>query len=237
MEDFAQPLVPVLPADSRVLVAEPDPGQALALGACLARAGADATVVRTESAAQREATRPQTTFHAALLHAELLGEHLEPMVTSLRARPRPCFTVAMVPEHVAGGHRQALLLGALEVVSIPYDLPTLVDATGRAVQASLDLGARLSPSRSAPHLGWRQGPLRQPPNADVTRAIVALSREAKLSDRESAVLTLIVAGYRYIDISHELRIKPRTVKMHAANIRRKAGARTRHDLMLRIYER
>lgn len=73
----------------------------------------------------------------------------------------------------------------------------------------------------------------EPPES-IDRRVEALALAARLSSREIAVLRLIVLGYRYREIASAIEISPRTVKMHAANVRRKVGGVSRWDLMRRV---
>ncbi len=79
------------------------------------------------------------------------------------------------------------------------------------------------------------------PNASRPRKVGAiearvanLARDVRLSLRERTVLRLIAQGYRYREIGCEMSISPRTVKMYAANLRRKVGGDSRWDLMRRV---
>lgn len=64
--------------------------------------------------------------------------------------------------------------------------------------------------------------------------IVALGVASGLSSREVEVLALIARGYRYREIASLFEISPRTVKMHAAAVRKKTGVGSRWELMRRV---
>jgi|LNFM01.2.fsa_nt_gb DNA-binding CsgD family transcriptional regulator len=70
--------------------------------------------------------------------------------------------------------------------------------------------------------------------ANIDARIAELAREVRISLRERAVLRLILVGYRYREIGVDLAISPRTVKMHANNLRKKVGGKTRWDLVQRV---
>lgn len=67
--------------------------------------------------------------------------------------------------------------------------------------------------------------------ATLDRAVASLGVRAKLSNRERTVLRFMAMGYRYPDIGRVLRISPRTVKMHATNLRAKTGTDSRLTLL------
>lgn len=239
MPQLVQPLSISFPPGARVLVAEPDPARAMELGAVLAHAGVDITVILTGEAARREAADRATVFDAALVHADLLESEGDDIVTLLRARSRPCFSVVVVPEDREELGRVALTLGALEAVPQSCTPRFLLQATVRAAEASRALWDRLfagtASPRSAPHVSLHDLP-RARPLPELHDAVTKMSSSASLSPRESSVLELMVAGFRYVEIGRELRITPRTVKMHAANVRKKAGARNRYELLRKVYE-
>jgi DNA-binding CsgD family transcriptional regulator len=62
-----------------------------------------------------------------------------------------------------------------------------------------------------------------------------LAERTGLSPRQHTVLRYIALGYRYPEIAVELGIGLRTVKMHAANLRKKLGARSRFALVRHVY--
>jgi two-component system response regulator FixJ len=64
--------------------------------------------------------------------------------------------------------------------------------------------------------------------------VAVFAELARLSPRERSVLRFIALGYRYQDIGEALSISPRTVKMHAANVRKKAGVATRWELLRKV---
>lgn len=240
MQQLVQPIPNPFPPGARILVAEPDPARAMALGAILARAGVEITVVRTRRAARREAVDSDKPYQGAVIQADLLGPESDDVVTLLRKRQRPCFSIVLVPHEAEELGRVALTLGALEVMAQDCEPDRVLEATTRAVEASRALWKRIGVvpkfPRTAPHLSLHEGPRRKL-YPDLHQAVTAISCDASLSSRESAVLEMIVAGFRYADIGRELSIAPRTVKMHAANVRKKAKVRNRYELLRMVYER
>jgi len=70
---------------------------------------------------------------------------------------------------------------------------------------------------------------------NVDTALNSLAEAHHLSERETVILRYIALGYRYREIGVELGISPRTVKMHAANVRRKVGVRSRFELLRKMF--
>lgn len=61
--------------------------------------------------------------------------------------------------------------------------------------------------------------------------VSALAQEAKLTEREVAVLDKLLGGGTLKDIAQDLGITPRTAKYHQQNLLRKLGAESRADLL------
>jgi len=72
--------------------------------------------------------------------------------------------------------------------------------------------------------------------ANVDARVAVLAQDVRLSGRERVVLRYIAMGYRYREIGVSMEISPRTVKMHAFNLRKKVGGRSRWDLMRRVLD-
>jgi DNA-binding CsgD family transcriptional regulator len=68
----------------------------------------------------------------------------------------------------------------------------------------------------------------------IDKRIHQLAQTIRLSIRERLVLRYIALGYPYRHIAEAMLISPRTVKMHAGNLRRKLQGRTRWDLVRRV---
>lgn len=60
--------------------------------------------------------------------------------------------------------------------------------------------------------------------------IEMMARKARLTRRESEVLTLLIPGYTYREIAQELYLSRNTVKEHASNLLRKLGVKSRREL-------
>jgi DNA-binding CsgD family transcriptional regulator len=214
---------------ARVLVVEPEPELALAFGAHLARAGADALVVRDLDGARREIAFAEHDFDGVVadldedpvLAARILG--------GLRARPIPCFGVGLTSRPNPDDARSLLLRGALEILA----------AAGRAVRASEQLRSYLRshaqdrPLRRPRHRSQFESCARRV-TFELQGSVAALARRIKLSPREKSVLGLVAGGYRYDEVAKELGMATRTVKMHVANIRTKADVSSRHELVRRV---
>lgn len=72
--------------------------------------------------------------------------------------------------------------------------------------------------------------------ANVDAQVAVLAQNIRLSARERVVLRYIAMGYRYREIGLAMEISPRTVKMHASNLREKLGGRSRWDLTRRVLD-
>ncbi|GAA3628311.1 hypothetical protein GCM10022223_52080 [Kineosporia mesophila] len=66
---------------------------------------------------------------------------------------------------------------------------------------------------------------------DPPAPVLPLEESIELSPREREVLQLLVNGGRNQEIAHDLGISQNTVKFHVSNLLRKAGARTRAELV------
>jgi DNA-binding CsgD family transcriptional regulator len=63
----------------------------------------------------------------------------------------------------------------------------------------------------------------------------ALSRYG-LTQREAEVLSLILVGYRGIDIARTLYISPATVNDHFRKLLKKTGARNRSEMLIKVLD-
>jgi two-component system response regulator FixJ len=118
-----------------------------------------------------------------------------------------------VPSIVITGHGDvpmavaAMKAGAIDFIEKPFEDEVLVEAIRRA----------------ASHIE---------PAAEIVDDVAALrSRLDHLSDRERQVLAAVVAGLPNKTIAYDLKISPRTVEVHRANIMSKMQARNLPELV------
>ncbi|MGB3540090.1 MAG: response regulator FixJ [Mesorhizobium sp.] len=119
---------------------------------------------------------------------------------------------AMVPSIVISGHGDvpmavaAMKAGAVDFIEKPFEDDVLVDAIKRA----------------ADHLSV----------ADQVSDVMALEAKLiQLSERERQVLVAVVSGLPNKTIAYDLKISPRTVEVHRANIMAKMQARSLPELV------
>lgn len=227
----------------RLLVVQVRANQALAFGSSLARVGAEVVVCRTMGEAEHHLGAKRKPFDAALVDGEFPSGEAQALIAKLRKGGSPCLALGVGRETCPGQARALVEAGVVELVIPPLSRDVLLEAAVRCIHATAHLRRRLmlarnpglelpKPERQAPHWGSAS---KKPPAHDVDARVGAFSVERGLSPRERSVLRYIALGYRYQDIGSELSISPRTVKMHAANLRRKAGATDRYDLLRRMF--
>ena len=133
----------------------------------------------------------------------------------------------------------------MELVIPPLSEGAVTEALVRCVEETRRLRERATASpRGAAAVGWRRSPPHwsqststQPVprfNPDIEDAVDRYAVRVRLSPRETSVLKLIALGYLYDEIGEVLSIANRTVKMHAANVRRKVGAPNRMALVRKV---
>jgi DNA-binding NarL/FixJ family response regulator len=233
----------------RVLVVQCAPPDALALGATVARAGGHVTVARTRRAALVEIEQRRDGYDAAVVDDSLPGEGVANIVEALRRGEHPCLAVGLCSSEREVDRRRAVAAGVVELIPRPLRADTFLEAVERCAAATTCLRARIGgddtvvPLRAVPRRpphGIAKRPSLSDParcrHEDLERRSSALARRRGLSQRELVVLRFIAMGYRYREIAHELSLSPRTVKMHAMNLRKKTGATDRLQLVRKIYK-
>lgn len=230
-------------AGRRLLVVQARANRALALGSSLARVGAEVIVCRTVEEAEHHVGAKRRPFDAALVDGEFAVAQTEALISKLRRGGSPCLAIGVGRGTCPGQARSLVEAGVVELLVAPLSPDLLLDAAVRCIQATAHLRRRLMIARNPELASVKQE--RKPPHwsggcqksraHDVDVRVGEFSVERGLSPRERSVLRYIALGYRYQDIGSELAISARTVKMHAANLRRKTGATDRYDLLRRMF--
>jgi DNA-binding NarL/FixJ family response regulator len=229
------PSEPAVLKDARILVVEPEPDRAITTGSILAQQGAELTVVRTLAGARRELDSGSQ-FDAAVIDLGCDGPGVTRLLARLRLASTPCLGVVLAPLLDSEERQELLVRGAFEVIHRPVPRHALVTAVERVVRGTVQLRSNVCVEpRKPPHAGMLESPARRA-RFELRGAVSALTDRVRLTPRESGVLAYIAEGYRYSEIAQELSITERTVKMHSANIRRKAGVRDRYELLRMLLE-
>jgi DNA-binding NarL/FixJ family response regulator len=251
MASISQLLVAPKLEGQRVLIVQCQPPQAFSLGATVARAGAHVTVARTRGAAMAEIERRDKGYDAAVVDADLPGDGIAAVVHALRGVERPCLAVGLCSSVSQADRQRAVAAGVIDLFLPPHRPDTFVDALHHCAMATAHLRAKLG-NGVAPLEPPPIPLLRRPPHAvgsgprrlvdparqrrsDLEGRVIALASGRGLSDRELCVLRYIAMGYRYDEIAAVMVISPRTVKMHAFNVRKKVGASDRYHLLRKMY--
>lgn len=229
---------------SRILVVQTRPISALGVGAAIVRTGARVNVCRSSVAALDVLAKPGNAYDGAVLDGELSRGNLMRLSRALRDRTQPCLSVGVSTPADDTAVRRLVEAGVMELVVPPLTEDAVVDALARCVVetrrlrqrvASAPRSAREGLRRSPPH--WNQACAGRPVprfNPDIEQAVDRYAKLVRLSPREISVLKLIALGYLYDEIGEVLSIAGRTVKMHAANVRKKVGAPNRMALVRKV---
>ncbi|MBV1859581.1 MAG: LuxR C-terminal-related transcriptional regulator [Nannocystaceae bacterium] len=230
---------------SRILVVQTRPSAVLGIGAALVRLGARVNVCRSSHAALDVMGSPGRAFDAAVLDGELSRASLMRLSRALRERPDPCLSVGVGTPADDAAVRRLVDAGVVELVIPPVSADAVVEALGRCVERTRGIRERIESSprslreagrrRSPPHWSLAGGAQPVPRfNPDIEAAVDRYAVLVRLSPRETSVLKLIALGYLYDEIGEVLSIANRTVKMHAANVRKKVGAPNRMALVRKV---
>jgi DNA-binding NarL/FixJ family response regulator len=230
---------------SRILVVQTRPIALLGIGAAVVRTGARVNVCRSSHAALDVLGSPGRGFDAAVLDGELGRSTLTRLSRARCERPSPCLSVGVGTQRDDACVRRLVDAGVMELVIPPVSTDAVLEALVRCVQETRQIRERLATNprsvreagrrRSPPH--WSAANVGQPVprfNPDIEEAVDRYAVLVRLSPRETSVLKLIALGYLYDEIGEVLSIANRTVKMHAANVRRKVGAPNRMALVRKV---
>jgi len=226
--------------DARILVVQTRPISALGIGAAVVRMGARVNVCRTSHAARDVLASETAAFDAAVLDGEMSRATLVRLSRALRERGRPCLCVGVGTPADDTSVRRLVDAGVAELVIPPLTEAAVTSALSRCVVETHKLRAQIAGApgavRRRPLHYSRLGASRPVPrfNPDIEEAVDRYALSVNLSPRETTVLKLIALGYLYDEIGEVLSIAGRTVKMHAANVRRKVGAPNRMALVRKV---
>jgi len=205
-------------ADSLRILLFVDARQAESLGTELARPGRQVAVASDLAGARELAARQG--FDLAIVDYDHAGEAASTLTRELREATRPCLTILLAQRPGPSAVRAMVAAGAHEIVA-PEPRADLLAAMTRTLAAARRLWMHLVPAE-VPHRSPHEPAASAPPTK-------------QLSKREAAVLRLIALGFRYQEIGRQLSISERTVKMHAANLRRKTRTTDRYELVQRFF--
>jgi DNA-binding NarL/FixJ family response regulator len=224
------------------LVVDPDPVRARTTAFALMEAGALVTTISSIRAATEWLDTQEQPLDGVAVDVEVCRRN-EGFVSSLRWRESPCFALALSETADQRAIREMVRSTAIEFLFGNDGLANLVAAATRvtivtrrmrdpaAFARSSEVPAPPPPS-TLPHKALEAAGL----GYDVDATVDAWGEELGLTEREATVLRHIVRGCVYRDIAAKLGISTRTVKMHASNVRRKAGISTRSQLIQRIFQ-
>jgi DNA-binding NarL/FixJ family response regulator len=237
-------------AGRRILLVEADTRHVLAVESALASHGAEVTLVRSLNAA-RAALQAGAAYDAAVVALSLPGGRGAGLVESLRRGSSPCLAVMRGDQPDRSVAHEIIAAGAIELLFDTHRTAEVVGAVERTVAATLRLRGLLdaldapaaregdAPRERVLRLAVHSVPSRprtpRRPTTDLEGAVKTLAKRVRLSPREQSVLRFIAMGYRHQDIGAALAISTRTVKMHAANMRRKVGVSSRHELLREMF--
>ena len=234
---------------TRILVVQVRPSAALGIGAAVARARAHVHVCRSTHAALDVLQSGRLAFDAAAIDGELPRAEMQAIAAGLRSGTKPCLAIGIGSPSDPASIRRLVEVGVNELVVPPLTPAAILDALTRCVKATAEPRTRLEDAPSiAPSMSASasSSEMRRPAhwspsagviprhNPDIEHAVARTAESASLSPREISVLKYIALGYRYDEIGEALSISGRTVKMHAANVRRKVGAPNRLALVRKV---
>lgn len=208
-----------------VLVAESDPMVALAVAVAVSAVGGRVVAARTPQRASGLAARVRLAAGVVTVYgASNWG--LE-VADALRDRERPCLSLVLLGP--AADMAAVVRRGHPHVLPAPWSFDRIERAVARVLEVSRQL------DRACAHGPQARGPRRATLRHQLERAVASVGAQAQLSARERSVYRHLAMGSDYAEIGRLLRISPRTVKMHAAQLRAKTGASSRGELVRLLY--
>ncbi len=209
-DDVAMPIT--------ILIAEANPIERVGLRTVLHRATGVRVLAEAESPAAVVKLTDEHRPEVIILGEELLKMVGHVLLEELRRRPSPPAVLVLGQEESTGAVERLLSAGAAGFVPRSAPVEELIHAIQRAAAGdpavSVHLLGRI--------LRRRHHPGTHEPPADPT---------ALLSQRELEILRLTGLGMEAKEVAEQLKLSPRTVDVHRANIRRKLGIQGTHHLM------
>lgn len=148
--------------------------------------------------------------HVLVLDLNMPGGSSIEAISQLRERAPDTKIVLMTMEENPGFAQRAFAAGALAFVAKDRSDSELAQAVRAAARGEEFISPRIATRLDALH-----------------RSLT----DNALSPREVQVLRLIALGHTRVEIARRLRLSPRTVETHRANIHRKLGLATRAELV------
>jgi DNA-binding NarL/FixJ family response regulator len=197
---------------------------------------------------------------AAVIDLRLADARGGPLILELRAQAEPCSALLITGSRGVDATREAIAVGAEEILFKPFEANGFLEAVARTVArtktwrstlSSVEQGAHAATvgseidantfaSTSAIKLEPKRRIVEERPlgesafetlaAVDIDRYADELTRMGDLSERERAILVLVLRGMRNAEIALQTSLKERTVKFHVSNIYRKLRVSGRIDL-------
>jgi DNA-binding NarL/FixJ family response regulator len=239
---------------AKVLVVDDDHFAVRVFARALEEAGC-----RVRGAADLEQGRAEIesdTPDAAVIDLKLADENGGALILELRAKKDPTSALLVTAARSLEATRQAIAVGAEEVLLKPFDTESFLDAVARTIERThawrkalhsaawgnrkpTVSGGDIMPPKPRSATNGTDGAsgtterlvarLKAAP-MDVEVAADRLAQLGELSDRERTIVVHALFGLRAAQIAIELAMTERTVKFHLTRVYRKLGIAGRADL-------
>jgi DNA-binding NarL/FixJ family response regulator len=201
-----------------ILIAEANPIELVGLRTVLHRATGVRVVAEASSPAALFKLTDEHRPRVIILGEELLKAVGSVLLEELQRRQDPPAVLVLGQEESAGAVERMLSAGAAGFLARTTPVEELLHGIQRAAAGDPAVSTHLL----ARILRRRHHPVAHEPPPDPT---------ALLSQRELEILRLTGLGMEAKEVAGQLKVSPRTVDVHRANIRRKLGIQGMHHLM------